>query len=139
VSCFINPVHEDQCVFVTYEGEMTPAEIMAARCETNTLLLVKRWKRIVVDATELRTIPPTLELIDLTSDLSSELPLSTRIALIIRFDQVNHGKLAERVARTESMILTYFFDVEEATTWVKGVKPPVRSYRQTINTYEKQT
>jgi hypothetical protein len=120
MSYFINPVKENQCVFVTYEGELTRAEIMAARYESNALLPVKRWNRIVVNIAELRSTPTTLELIDLASDLSSDLPRSTRIALVVRPDQVTHAKLAERVARIEGMLLTYFFDAEEATAWVKG-------------------
>ena len=30
---FINPVKEDQCLFLTYEGEMPPIEIAAVRYE----------------------------------------------------------------------------------------------------------
>jgi hypothetical protein len=119
MSYFINPVKEDQCVFVTYEGKMTLVDFMAARYEANELLSVKRWNRMAVNISELRSTPTTLELIDLASDLSSDLPRSTRIALVVRPDQVTHAKLAERVARIEGMLLTYFFDEEEATAWVK--------------------
>src|SRR5208337_3833052 len=120
MSYFINPFKEDQCVFVTYEGKMTLVEIMAARYEANELLSVKRWNRIVVNIAELRSTPTTLELIDLASDLSSDLPRSTRIALVVRPDQVKYAELAERVARIEGMLLTSFFDAEAATAWVKG-------------------
>jgi|ERR1022692_1135424 hypothetical protein len=120
MSYFINPVKEDQCVFVTYEGELTRVEIMAARYESNALLSVKRWNRIVVNIAALRFTPTTLELIDLASDLSSDLPWSTRIALVVRPDQVKQAELAERVARIEGMLLTYFLDAEEAIAWVKG-------------------
>lgn len=120
MSYSINPVKNDQCVYVTYEGKMTLFEIMSSRYEANELLSVKRWNRLVVNIAELRFTPTTLELIDLASDLSSDLPRSTRIALVVRPDQVEHAKLAERVARIEDMLLTYFFDAEEATAWVKG-------------------
>lgn len=120
MSYFINPVKKDQCVFVTYEGKMTLVDFMAARYEANELLSVKRWNRMAVNISELRSTLTTMELIDLASGLSSDLPRSTRIALVVRSDQVTHAKLAERVARIEGMLLTHFFDAEEATAWVKG-------------------
>ncbi len=33
MSYFINPVEEEQCVFLTYEGEMPPIEAVAVRYE----------------------------------------------------------------------------------------------------------
>ena len=116
---FINPVKEDQCVFVTYEGKMTRVEIMEARYEANKLLSVKRWNRIVVNIAGLRPTPMTLELIDLASDLSSELPPSTRIALVVRPDQVKGAKLVENVARIEGVFLAHFLDPDKAALWVK--------------------
>jgi len=139
MSYFINPVKEDQCVFVTYEGEMTLGDIMAARYEANELLSMKRWNRIVVNIAELRSIPMTLELIDLASDLSSDLLPSTRIALVVRPDQVKNAKLVERVAQIERVLLTYFFDAEKAATWVKGLSPLCKPRARLIDTYEKHT
>lgn len=116
---FINPVKADECVSVTYEGEMTRDEMMLARHEANKLLLMKRWNRIVVNIVELRSIQMTLELICLASDLSSELLPSTRIALVVRPDQVRGAKLVERVARIEGMFFTHFLDPDKAVLWVK--------------------
>ena len=124
MSCFINPVEEDQCVFVAYEGEMTRVELMAARYEANALLAAKRWNGMVVNIAKLRSSPMTLELIDLASDLSSDLKPSTRIALVVRPDQVKNAKLVERVARIEGVFLSFFLDVEEATIWAKGMNFP---------------
>ncbi len=138
MSYFINPVEEDQCVFVTYDGKMTVVEFMAARYEANELLSVRRWNRMVVNIAELRSTPMTLELIDLASDLSSDLPPGTRIALVVRSDQVKDAKLAERIARIEGVLMTYFFDAEEATTWVKGITPLVRTERQLIDNLVKK-
>jgi hypothetical protein len=112
-------VKKEQCVFVTYEGKMTLGEIMAARYEANELLSVKRWNRIVVNIAELQSTPMTLELIDLASDLSSDLPPGTRIALVVRPDQVKDAKLVESVARIEGVFLAYFLDPDKATLWVK--------------------
>ena len=130
MSCFINPVEEDQCVFVTYEGELPPVEIMAARYEANGLVARKRWNKIVVDITCLRSQLTTMEWISLASDLSSDLPTSARVALIVRQDQLTTAKLIERVARNEGVFLTYFSDAEQATTWLKGIKPLERTRRE---------
>lgn len=119
MSYFINPVKEDQCVFVAYEGRMTLVEFMAARHEANELLSVKRWNRVVVNIVELRSAPMTLELIDLASDLSSDLPPSTRVALVVRPDQVKNAILVERVAQIEEVFLTFFLDPDKAALWVK--------------------
>ena len=54
MSYFINPVGEEQCVFLTYEGEMPPVEAVAVRYEATGALAVRHWNRIVVDFTELR-------------------------------------------------------------------------------------
>jgi hypothetical protein len=61
----------------------------------------------------------TLELINLASDLSSDLPPRTRIALVIRQDQVKDAKLVESVARIEGVFLAYFLDPDKAALWVK--------------------
>ena len=108
--CSINPVKADQCVFVTYAGKMTRVDIMAARYEANELLSMKRWNRIVVNIAGLQSTPMTMELIDLASDLSSDLPPSTRIALVVRPDQLKDAKLVENVARIEGVLLTHFLD-----------------------------
>lgn len=119
MSHFINPVKEDKCVFLTYEGEMTLVELMAARREANELLSVKRWNRMVMNIAALRFTPMTLELIDLACDLSSDLPPNTRIALVVRSDQVKDAKLVERVAQIERVFLAYFLDADKAALWVK--------------------
>jgi hypothetical protein len=119
MSCSINPVKADQCVFVTYEGKLTRVEMMAARYEANELLSKKRWNRIVVNSAGLQSTPMTWELIDLASDLSSDLPPSTRIALVVRPDQLKDAKLVENVARIEGVLLAHFLDPDMAALWVK--------------------
>lgn len=149
----INPVKEDECVFVTYEGKLTRVEIMAARYEANELLSMKRWNRMVVNIVGLRSTPITMELIDLASDLSSDLPPSTRVALVIRPDQVKDAKLVERVARIEGVFLNHFLNPDKAALWViespgsnEGAQPQtttmnlvhVRQFHET-HTYEKRS
>jgi hypothetical protein len=133
MSCFINPVEEDQCVFVTYEGELAAVEIMAARYEAVALVAKKRWNRMVVDINCSRCQLTTMELIGLASDLSSDLPTGARVALVVRPDQITTAKLIERVARNEGVFLTYFSASEQVATWAKGVEPHERTKREPTN------
>ena len=130
MSYFINPVEEEQCVFLTYEGEMPPAEAVAVRYEATGALAARHWNRIVVDVTELRSIPTALDLFKFAESLSSDLPQSARVALVVRLEQARHAKLVETVARNDGVFLTFFFDVEKAAAWVKGVKPYERIQRR---------
>ena len=120
---FISPVEEDQCVFLTYEGKLAPLEIETARYEANGLLEMKHWGRIVIDITELQSIPTALELLEFARGLSSDLPKNVRVALVIRPDQSKHARLCETVARNDGVLLTLFSQVENATAWVKATKP----------------
>jgi hypothetical protein len=123
-SC-ISPAGKDQCLFVSYQGEMTRIEIMMAQSIANETLSVKRWNRLVVNIARLQSTLTTLELIDLASNQSTDLPSNTRIALVVRPDQVVRAKLVESIARNKGMLLTSFFDAKEAATWVKEIKPLV--------------
>ena len=121
MSCFINPVKEDLCVYLTYEGDCSMIEIMSARYEANALLAEKRWNRIVVDITGLRSRFAAQELFEFAKGLSADLPESVRIALVARPDQAKQAKLIEGVARNDGLFLSFFLDVEVATTWAKGM------------------
>lgn len=120
MSYFINPVKEDECVFLTYEGDLSLIEIIATRYEASALLASKRWNRIVVDITELQSLLTAQELFELAKGLSEDLPRNARIALVIRPEQEGHAKLIESASRNEGVLLAFFFGVEKATTWVKG-------------------
>jgi hypothetical protein len=95
--------------------------MIAARYEANALLGKKRWNRIVVDITGLRSNFAAQELFELARGLSVDLPESVRIAVVARADQAKHARLIEQVARTDGLFLSFFFDVEQATTWAKGM------------------
>lgn len=135
MSYFINPVKEDECVFLTLESDLSLIEIIATRYEASALLARKRWNRIVVDITELQSLLAAQELSELAKGLSEDLPRNARIALVIRPVQEGHAKLIESAARNEGVLLNYFFAAEEATTWVKGMKPHERTKRQVIGTH----
>jgi hypothetical protein len=115
-----NPVREDECVFITYKGEASVNEMMSTRYVANRYLTLKHWNRIVVGITEWRSRPTFLELSSLASNLSSELPSNTRVALVVRPNQVEQAKIIERLARNEGVSVAYFFEEREAKNWVQG-------------------
>jgi hypothetical protein len=128
MSYFINPVEEEKCVFLTYEGEMSLVEAMAAQQEVGELLAVKQWSRIVVDVTAVGSAPKALELFALGGELAQSVPRSVRIALVVRPDQARHARLIETVARNGGAFLTFFIDAEMAEAWVRG-DPSVQARR----------
>ena len=89
----------------------------------NAVLVAKRWNRVLVDVTQWRSIPTALELFEFAKGLSSGLKLKVRVAFVVRPDQAKHARLIEKVARNDSVFLTYFHDVEKATFWVQGSLP----------------
>jgi len=124
MSYLINPVEEDRCVFLSYEGEMPAVELSAARYEANGVLNRRRWKRIVVDVTSLRSVPSSVELFDFASGFSSGIPPETRVALVVLPEQERHAKIIETAARKRGVTLNSFLDPEKATAWVKKTVVP---------------
>ena len=123
MSYYINPIDEDQCVFLTYEGLTTAVEAASVRQKVNALLGTKRWNRVVVDVTQLQFVPTALELFEFSESPPSTSRRSVRIALVVRPDQARHGRLVEKVARNKGVLLTCFDGVENATAWVKPMNP----------------
>ena len=119
MSHFINPVRADRCVFLSYEGETPAVELSAARYEADAVLDERRWHRLVVDVTQLQSVPTALELFDFASGLSSNSTRARRVALVVRPEQERHARLVQEVARRGRVSLTYFLDPDEATLWVK--------------------
>ena len=119
MSYFINPVGEDRCVFLSYEGEMPAVELSAARHETDAMLDQRQWHRLVVDITQLQTVPRTPELIDFAGGLSSTVSRARRVALVVRPEQERLARLLQKFARRGRLFLTYFLDPDKANLWVK--------------------
>ena len=128
MSYFLNPVGEDRCVFLSYEGEMPAVELSAARRKANGVLGQQHWNRMLIDVTQLQSIPTPAQLFDHTKAISPEVPSGARVALLVRPDQVQSARLVERIARSEGVFLAYFLDPDKARAWGKPVKVP----RQTI-------
>src|SRR3974377_2355262 len=114
----IRPIEEDQCVRLSYEGEMPPEEIAAARYEAQGLLKARCWSRIMVDLTELRSVPTAPQLFDFAKAFAGQMPPDARVALVVRPEQVRHAHLIEKVARKHGVFLSYFLDAGKAALWM---------------------
>lgn len=128
MSYFINPVGADRCVFLSYEGETPAVELSAARYEADAVLDRRHWHRLVVDVTQLQSVPTALELFDFASGLSSNISRTRRVALVVRPEQERHARLVQEVARRGRVFLTYFLDPDKAALWVK--KSPGRQFME---------
>lgn len=119
MSYFITPVREDQCVFLSYEGVMSAVELSAARYEADALMDQHHWHRLVVDATQLQSVPTVSELLSFAGRLSSDISRARRVALVVSPKQERNAKLVQKAARRGRMFLTYFLDPDKAALWVK--------------------
>ncbi len=119
MSYFINPIGEDRCVFLSYEGDIPAVELSAARDEADAVLDQHRWHRMVVDITQLQSVPTVRELFDFASGLTSDTAHTLRVALVVRPEQERHARLFQKVARRGRVFLTYFLDPEKATLWMR--------------------
>lgn len=119
MSYFVNPVEEDKCVFLIHEGEMSALELSAARYEANGVVNHRNWNRLVVDITQLQSVPAPLELYAFAKGLASSVSHATRVALVIRPDQERHARIFEKATRKGRLFLTYFLGPEKALAWVK--------------------
>ena len=105
---FINPVEAERCVFLSYEGEMPPCELAAARYEAQGLLKTRSWFRMVVDITQMQSVPTPPQLYDFAKGLAVQVPRDARVALVVRPEQVKRASLVEKVAREDGVFLPYF-------------------------------
>jgi hypothetical protein len=119
MSYFINPVEEDRCVFLSYEGEMPAVEFSAARSEANGVLDERHWNRLMLDVSRLQSAPKARELFDLAKGLSSSVSRPTRVALVVRPEQEPHARLFQKAARTRRVFLAYFLAAERAVSWMR--------------------
>lgn len=119
MSYFINPVGEDRCVYLSCVGEISAVELTAARGEADTVLDQHRWRHLVVDVTELQSVPTVPELFDLASGLSSNIYRTRLVALVVRPEQERYARIFQKIARRGRVFLTYFLDLDKATLWMK--------------------
>ena len=119
MSYLINPVEEDRCVLLSFEGEMPVVEFSTARSEANGVLDERHWNRLLVDVSRLPSAPNARELFDLAEGLSSSVSRPTRVALVVRPEQETHARLLQKAARTRRVFLAYFLALERALSWMR--------------------
>lgn len=123
MSYFIHPVAEDRCVFLSYEGETPVADLSAARYEADAILDQRQWNRLVVDITQIQSVPRTSEIVDFASGLSSTVFRARRVAVVVRPEQERQASLFQNIARRGRFFLTCFQDPDKAIRWVKESTP----------------
>jgi hypothetical protein len=120
---FIKPIEEDRCVSLSYEGEIPPREIAAARYEAHGLLNARRWSRMIVDLSRLRSVPTAPQLFDFAKGFAGQIPADARVALVVRPEQVRQATFVEKVARKDGVFLSYFVDPGKAALWMQRSQP----------------
>lgn len=123
MSYSINPVGEDRCVFLSYEGEVPAVELSAARYEADAILDQRQWHRLIVDVTQLQSMPRTAELIDFAGGLSATVSRARRVGLVVRPEQDRLARLIQKLARRGRLFLASFLDPAKAIRWVKQSTP----------------
>jgi len=120
MSYFMHPVEEDQYVFVACEGAMSGAEAESTRQDVKALLGRRRWSRVMVDLTHLQFHPTAVAVLELSENLCFDLPLETRMALLVNADQTKCRRVVEQMARNRGVTLACFTEAGAAVDWVKA-------------------
>ncbi|HEY5909511.1 MAG TPA: hypothetical protein VJA21_02785 [Verrucomicrobiae bacterium] len=120
---FIKPLEEERCVLLSYDGEMPPRDIAAARYEAHGVLNARRWSRMMVDLTRLRFVPTSAQLFDFAKGFAGQVPPDARVALVVHPEQVRDANLVEKVARKDGVFLSYFVDPGKAALWMQRSQP----------------
>ena len=115
----IKPVEEERCVTLSYEGEIPPRDIAAARYQAHGVLQARRWNRMMVDLTQLRSVPTAPQLFDFAKGFAGQIPADGRVALVVRPEQVKGANLVEKVARKGGVFLSCFVDPGKAALWMQ--------------------
>jgi hypothetical protein len=119
MACFINPIEEEQCVCLSCEGQIRPEELAAVSYEAHGLANTRRWTRMMLDMTQLRSSFTAAQLLDFAKVLAGQVPRNARVALVVRPDQTQRANLLEKAARKSGVFLAFFLDPERAAAWVK--------------------
>ncbi len=116
---FLNPVEENECIFLTCEGVIPDAKTEVVLEALRGLLLWKQWHRIVVDLTAMQSSNPGGPL-GIGISLLRGVLRGARVALIVRPDQAMRARLLEKAARHDGVFLALFLDATKAEAWVQN-------------------
>jgi len=123
---FINPIEGEQCLCVSCEGEIPLEDLAGVGWEAHGLLNIKRWFRMLIDITQLRSSHKASQLIDFSKALAGKFPRNARVALVVRSDQTMQANLFEKISRKHGMFLAYFLDPGKAALWIQRSSTPSR-------------
>ena len=138
MSYFINPIENERCVCVSFEGELPPREVAATLYEAHGVLNARGWTRVMVDITQWQSVPTAQQLFDFTKILSGQVSCKAHVALVVRPEQVRYADLVEKVVRKAGVFLAYFLDPEKATIWVRQAGASFRRKPQPQTAYATQ-
>jgi len=119
---YIDPIAKEECVCLSFEGDIPPEELAAVGYETRGLLSARRWTRVLTDITHLDTRPTALQLIDFVQGLAGNLPAGSRLALVVVPDQTRETRLLQKVSRKGCLMVASFLDPDRAAVWLKRAK-----------------
>ncbi len=111
-------VRDEEYVMVVYAGEVTKKAHEASRIEAMRALAANGWSRLLVDA---RLIDAKMSLFDdfkFTQEHQSSIPLSVRIVVIHRPNELERFRFIENVAVNRGIRMKVFTDPVEATNWL---------------------
>ena len=126
MACCMKLIEEEGCVCLSFDGEVSPRELAVMSYEARGQIDARRFTRMMVNITRLRSSLTAPQLLDFTQILAGQVPRDARLALVVRPDQARQASFAENVARRSGVFMTYFLDPEKAARWVKQTQAPVR-------------
>ena len=126
MSCFINPVKEQRCLCLSCEGEVQPQDLAVMGYEARRRAKARRWCRIMVDITHLRSRLTPPQLLDFAEILAGQAPRRGRLAFVVRRDHARQLGWAANVALRSGLCLAYFRDARKAVRWITPAKAPAR-------------
>lgn len=121
----INPINEGQCLALTYTGEIAPLEVVAARYAITEMLETKNWNRLMLDVTSLSATQTALVLFDLAGGAFAGVPQNTRIAIVVRPDEMQRARILETPPQENGVAIAIFQDPSNATCWLQTNTPKV--------------
>ena len=110
-------------VSVTLTGDVTMAELIAAREEAASLLAENDCTRLLVDGTKIAQMQSIFDDFAFTAQHRSYLPPPIRTAIVIGQAHLDHMKFVENVAQNRGVNLTLFLEREEALRWLFEHQP----------------
>ena len=111
---------EKHYVIVTHSGELSLDELKLVQLEVSTLINIREWTKIYIDAREI-VFHPAFHLMDhyiLTESHKFVLPSNIKIAVVGTREQQLHGKNIDAAGRLAEVNIKVFYSEELALEWL---------------------